>query len=56
MTVKNSAGRVVAGVVGFGNEIAEKMKKFLMKRNNACIKCGHGGFRCAFFRLVGFSV
>jgi hypothetical protein len=27
MTVKNSAGRVVAGVVGFGNEIAKKNEK-----------------------------
>jgi hypothetical protein len=26
---------VVAGILGFGNDIAEKVKKFLMKRNNA---------------------
>jgi hypothetical protein len=35
MTVKNLAGRVVVGILGFGNEIAEKLKKFLMKINNA---------------------
>jgi hypothetical protein len=26
-TSKNSAGRVVAGILGFGNEIAEKVEK-----------------------------